>query len=835
VHWATLDIPNVARRLQSDVARGLPAEEAAARLARDGANAIPEAPPPGWPRVLMAQFADVMILLLLAAALVAAAIGELRDAGLIVLILVLNAVIGAAQERRATRAVAELKRLVAPTVKVVRDGAEWLVPARELVVGDLALVEAGGRVGADLRLCDVRDLEIDESALTGESVPVAKSPAAIADGDAPIGDRHDMAFSGTLATRGAAHGLVVATGARTELGRIAGLVSEQKPPPTPLQRRLARVSRRLAVAAIAICAVVFAAGVLRGESPLAMLLTATSLAVAAIPEALPAVVTVLLAVGARKMARHNALIRRLPAVETLGSVTYICADKTGTLTENWMRVAEIRAADVDVLLTAMALCNDADHASGEPTERALAEYARAHGFDRPMLERRLPRVATFAFSSARKRMTTVHEGAAGRVAYMKGAPEVLLRDDARWQAAADALARSGLRVLAFARRAGGGDPDAVDGGVEILGLAGLVDPPRTESAGAIAACREAGIVPVMITGDHPETARAIARTIGLADADGVITGRELAALGDAELAARVLGTRVYARVDPSQKIRIVEALQARGQFVAMTGDGVNDAPALARADIGVAMGRGGTDVAREAAGLVLLDDNFVSIVRAIREGRRIFDNIRKFIRYVLTCNLAEVLTILIAPFFGMPLPLLPVQILWINLVTDGLPGLALAAEPAEPEVMRRPPTPPRAGLFDASMWWHIGLAGGFMAALTLVAQHAGLAGGSAAWQTMVFTTLTFLQLGQALVVRAGSRSIVADSPLRNPYLLGAVAVTAALQIAVVYLPVGNLLLHTTPMTLAELALCVAAALAGIAFGEMLKRLSRVKRAAATRA
>ncbi len=831
--WSSLDVSAAADALSSDPSAGLDKAEARARLERDGANLIEAAAGPKLWRLALGQFSDVMVLVLLAAALVAAVAGEIRDSGMIALILLINAVIGFFHELRATRAVAALKRLVPHEVLVIRGGRSCHVSADDLVVGDLVMLESGGLVPADIRLTQVRDLEVDEAALTGESLSAHKISEPLAGEDLPLGDRINMAYRGTLVTRGSASGLVVATGSGSEIGKIAGMLDPGSRVRTPLQKRLGRVSRQLAFAAFAVCVIIFAVGLLRGHPPLIMFMTAASVAVAAMPEALPAIVTVLLAVGARKMARHNALIRRLPAVETLGSVTYICTDKTGTLTQNRMHVVAVRSERMEELLKAMALCSEVDSTgedgpTGEPTELALSQYAGEQGHDRKTLEETFPRVATFAFTSDRKRMTTVHRTDTGYVSYMKGAPEVLLAHVPGRQEEVDELARGGMRVLAFARRITAAPPqtDGIDADLEILGIVGLQDPPRAESAPAIAMCKAAGISPVMITGDHPQTARAIAEEIGLAGpGDGVVSGPELARLSDDALAERVLTTRVYARVDPAQKIRIVEALQAQGEFAAMTGDGINDAPALSRADIGVAMGHIGTDVAREAADLVLLDDNFASIVAAVREGRRIFDNIRKFIRYVLACNLAEVLTIFFAPLLGLPLPLLPLQILWINLVTDGLPGLALAAEPAEGDVMRRAPLPPDRGLFNAAMWRNIAVFGGFMAAVTLGVQYGALSAGSANWQTMVFTVLTFLQLGQAVAARSNHKSIFRQNPLGNPFLLVAIAVTAALHLVVIYHPLGQSLFHTTPLTMRELGLCALLSLSGLALSEGLKLIA----------
>jgi len=656
---------------------GLAADEVSARQQRHGLNRLPEAAPrPAWRR-LLDQFKDFMIIVLLAAAVLSGLIGDLADTLVILVIVLLNAAIGFWQERRAEAALQALQRMAAPRATVRREGGEVkVVETEHLVPGDVVLLEAGNLVPADLRLHQVAQLRVDESALTGESVGAEKVLAHLPVGERPLGDRINMAFKGTLVTHGRAAGLVVATGARTELGKVATLLSAAPDRATPLQQRLAAFGKRLSVVVIAICLLVFGIGVLRGAPVLLMALTAISLAVAAIPEALPAVVTVLLALGARRLATVNALVRRLASVETLGSVSVICADKTGTLTENRMQLRQHRAWGVpdDALWTALVLCNDAapapDGWHGEPTETALLQAAHDAGLDVAALQQGQPRRHEWPFDALRKRMTTLHAlptRESGWRAYVKGAPESVLprcanladRDAAL--VTAQQWAALGMRVLAVAQRDGQGDvtsldADAFEQGLTLLGLVGLIDPPRPEARAAVGECIAAGIRPVMITGDHPATALAIARDLGIASpadaaADagpakpgegGVLTGAELGRLDDATLATVVPRVSVYARMDPAQKIRIVQALQAQGQFVAMTGDGVNDAPALQCADIGVAMGKGGTDVARQAASLVLLDDNFATIVGAVREGRRIFDNIRKFIRYALTGNSGEI-------------------------------------------------------------------------------------------------------------------------------------------------------------------------------------------------
>ena len=849
--WHALDAALVAEKLAVDSATGLTAAEADRRLLQHGANELRERPRrPPW-RMLFDQFTDFMILVLIAAAVVAGVVGDLADTLAIVVIVLLNAVIGFVQEYRSERAMAALKQMAAANAVVLRDAERLTLPARLLVPGDVVLLEAGNIVPADLYLMETAQLHADESLLSGESATVEKHAARVAAAEAVLGDRHNMAYKGTLITQGRGRGTVVATGMATELGTIAALLDSGPEPMTPLQRRLAAFGRRLALAVLAICAILFLVGLLKGEAPMLMFLTAVSLAVAAIPEALPAVVTILLALGARRMARENALIRRLPAVETLGSVTFICSDKTGTLTLNRMSVQEIFAdgearlewkavaqnAPWSELFTAMALDNDAVKSSrsgahhkisGDPTEAALLAAAADCGFEKTTLEQRRPRVLELPFDSGRRRMTTIHRTERGFVACTKGAPEsVLDRCSAALQAhgetpmdralvmqEAERMAADGLRVLAFAQRDWTSLPDienaeGVENNLVFLGMVGLMDPPRAEAKKAVELCRTAGIAPVMITGDHPATARAIARRLEiLGDGGEMMTGAELARLDQAALRKRVEQVRVYARVDPAQKIRIVEALQANGQLVAMTGDGVNDAPALKRADIGIAMGKGGTDVAREASSMVLLDDNFATIVTAVREGRRIFDNIRKFIRYAMTGNSAEIWTLFLAPLLGLPIPLLPIHILWVNLVTDGLPGLALAAEPAERGVMRRAPRAPQESLFAHGMWQHIIWVGLTIAAICLVTQALAIRSGSNHWQTMVFTVLTLAQMAHVLAIRSERESLFTQGLASNLPLLGAVTLTFVLQLATIYVPFLNPIFKTAPLTLFELGLCL---------------------------
>jgi len=849
----------VVRALDSHPGHGLSGGEARRRLLARGPNELVAARARPWWKMLARQFTDLMIVVLVGAAVISGLIGELRDTLVIVVIVLLNAAVGFVQEFRAERALAALAQLVPASARVRRGGADRHIPVREVVPGDLVLLEAGSLVPADVRLLSAHGhLTVDESPLTGEAHPVEKSPLRLIDPALPVVEQSNMVFKGTLVSGGRAMGVAVATGMATQLGRTARLLAGEQAGTTPLKRRMDAFGRRLALFVLGICAVIFGAGLLRGEPTLLMFLTAVSLAVAAIPEAFPAVLTVTLAVGARKLAAAGALIRNLPAAETLGSVTFICADKTGTLTSGRMAVSAVwvdgewqplSAAPGDSPLgelgRAVALNSNvapvagADRppdagpvaGRGASTEEALAEAAGAAGFHRQELERAWPRLAEVPFDSVHKRMITLHRSASeggGTVAYVKGAPEQVLGacgEDAQGTAATAAARRAedGERVLAFAWRmvdadsVGAGSGAIPDSGYRLLGLVALTDPPRPEAAAAVAECRRAGIVPVMITGDHPDTARAIAMHLGIAaPGDPVLTGRQLAALTDAALAERVRRVTVYARMAPEQKIRIVRALQADGECVAMTGDGVNDAPALKAAQIGVAMGQRGTDVAREAAGMVLLDDNFATIVAAVREGRRIFDNIRKFIRYSLTSNAGEIWTLFLAPFLGLPLPLLPTHILWVNLVTDGLPGLALAAEPEERGVMRRPPRPPGEGIFARGMWQHVLFVGLLIGGLSILTQAWAIgAGEEDRARTMVFTVLTFCQLAHAMAIRSERDCLFTIGIGSNPLLLAAVLATVGLQVAVIYLPVGNTLLHTVPLSAGEMAFCLL--LPGVVF------------------
>jgi Ca2+-transporting ATPase len=860
--WAT-EPDKIAERLRTDLATGLTSEEAGRRLHAVGPNELPEAESSRWWTLFLRQFANTMIVVLAVAAAVTFVIGERTDTIVIAVIVVLNAVVGFVQEYRAEQAMTALRQLTITPAQVLRGGDIAEVPSTDLVPGDVVQVKAGELVPADLRLVEVHAFRADEAALTGESQPVGKAAQVMAQ-DAAISDRENMAFKGTAATYGRATGLVVATGMGTEIGKIAAMLGRSKSPDTPLQRRLAILGRRLAAAALVVCAIVFVAGVATGQPAEEMFLTAVSLAVAAIPEGLPAVVTVALALGARRMATRRAVIRRLPAVETLGSVSVICTDKTGTLTENRMMVervwtpagtytvtgrgyapeGEVDGPDGDDpglqrLAQVAAACNDAVlhppsdpggewTLTGDPTEGALAALASRLGLDASELDARLPRHAEVAFDASRRRMTTVHKRGNAYWVAVKGAMETLaplLRDeDADLVAAArrnaDQLTAEGYRVLALAERDAESIPDRLEDLEAELRLAGLVaiaDPPRAEVGDAVATCRAAGVTPVMITGDHPGTAGAIAERIGLLDGGDkrdLLTGDQLAALDDDSFQSQVGSVGAYARTTPEQKLRIIHAWQAQQAVVAMTGDGVNDAPALQRADIGVAMGITGTDVSKEASDMVLADDNFATIVAAVEEGRRIYDNIRRFVRYLLTTNSGEIWVMLLAPLLGLPVPLVATQILWINLITDGLPAVALGMEPAERNVMRRGPRPANESILAGGLWQHALWVGLLMAAVVIPLQAVSRAA-DWPWQTMVFTTLALLQLGHALAVRSETQSTFTLGLRSNWWLVGAVALSLVAQLAVVYVPALRLAFQTEALSAAQLA--VVAVLSTAAF------------------
>jgi len=869
-----MDAEEVLRVLDS-CRRGLSIAEAKRRLSEYGPNILKEEDRKKiWP-ILSGQLKDVMILILLAAAVIAGWMGDFTDAAMILVVVGLNAFLGFAQQYRAERALDALKKLERLQVVVRREGEFEEIPSRELVPGDLMALNEGQRIPADGRIIESVQLRLNESQLTGEPTPVAKHPRALHKKDLPLGDRFNMVFMGTSVVGGHAWAVVTKTGMQTELGKIARLLQTVEDRKTPLQLRLTHLGKWLAGAAAAMTAVIFIAGLVRGEPVKAMLLTAISLAVAVIPEGLPAVVTIVLAVGAQAMVRRNALIRNLPAVETLGSVTTICSDKTGTLTQNVMsvemvffegRLVNITGMDyvpegnfyekgerlnpknepaLLQLLRSAALCSNARLEQrenrwiilGDPTEGALLAAAAKAGFWKDRLEGEYPRIAEKPFDSNRKLMTTVHRDPSSRLwAFSKGGIEEILRravsvtegeilmpltrhhHDRIMQIHRE-LAADGVRVLAFAMRGLESEPAEenlkdVENELIFLGLLGMMDPPRPEVLAAVASCREAGIRPVMITGDHRMTAESVARHLKIQGLkDRVLTGEDLEAMSPEELTPLVSDVSVYARVSPDQKVKIVQALKRRGEIVAMTGDGVNDAPALRMADIGVAMGRGGTDAAREASDMVLLDDNFATIVSAVKEGRIIYDNIRKFTRYMLSTNSGEIMTMFFAILFGLPLPLLPVQILWINLMTDGVPALALGVEPAERDVMKRPPRDPDESLFAGGLGPQIVWVGLIMGLGTIgIFGWAQSTQGLEHGQTAAFFVLTIFQMFSVLAMRSERNALWTIGFFSNPKLISAVVMIVALQLAITYSSVLQPFFHTTALTMEELTLCLGVAL-----------------------
>ncbi len=885
--WHATGVAEVANALATDPSRGLSRAEAALRFAREGPNEIRGASDASLLALLAAQFRSLVVWLLIVAAVVSGALGEWIDGGAILGIVLLNAAIGFFQEYRAERAVAALARMTAPRARVVRDGRSELVSAREVVPGDLLVLDAGDLVAADARLVEASLLRVNEAPLTGESEPVEKGEQTLAP-ETPLADRRNQVFLGTSVSGGSGRAIVVATGMRTEVGHIAGLIESATEEQTPLQRRLDVVGRQLLWGCLAVVALVSGLGWLRGSAPLELFLGAVSLAVAAVPEGLPAVVTVALALGVERMARRNALVRRLPSVETLGSTQVICTDKTGTLTVGQMTVRRLLTSgavlrvtgegygaagqvlgenardgqqDARDLLWAAAACNDAEIAreggsfrsAGDSTEVALLVAAAKAGIYREEIEASEPRLQTLPFDSDRKRMCVVRSRRGERVAYVKGAPEIILERcaylhtregvvplDAETRAQlAQAVAQFGseaLRVLGVAERIlPTKSPADLETSLALLGFAGLQDPPRAEAREAIARCRSAGIRVVMITGDHPATARAIAAELGMLGAgDEVLTGTELEALSPAAFRERVAHVAVYARVTAEQKLHIVRAWKARGVVVAMTGDGVNDAPALREASIGVAMGITGTEVAKEASDMVIADDNFASIVAAVEEGRGIFDNVSKTLAYLLAGNLGELALMLGAGLMGLPVPLLPVQLLWINLVTDGLPALALASDPIDPDLLRRPPRPPTAQLADAATLRGLLLTGGLTAAVALSAYWFELRAGAgvALARNAAFSTLVFAELLRSFGARSGTRLLHEIGIFSNLRLVAIVSASFGLQLAIHHNPNLARLFGTSPLSLAQCLAQIALGCVPLAVLELRKVVSRRRKATA---
>jgi Ca2+-transporting ATPase len=876
--WHTLAPDDVLQQLGTRPS-GLTGTEATERLTMHGPNELQALDHTSAWQTFVAQFKNVLVLILLGATVVSAFLGHTLEAFVITVIVLFAVLLGFIQEYRAGRALEALRRMAAPTAHVMRDGTETAMPARELVPGDVVILRAGDRVPADVRVLLAVNLAIDEAALTGESVAVEKTVTALDDPALALGDRTNLAYAGTLVAHGRGQAVVVATGMATEFGRISRLVQTVEAGRTPLQENLDRLGATLGKAALVVVALIVAVGLWRGLPPLDMFLFGIALAVAVVPEALPAVVTISLAIGVRRMVRRNALVRRLPIVETLGSTSVICSDKTGTLTRNEMTVRHVfvDGTVIDVsgagyepmgqfqisyrpvppsstlleLLRAGVLSSDARLVSvdgrwtieGDPTEGALLVAAAKAGLAEDVLERDAPRIHEIPFTSERRRMTTLHSTPAGTVAYSKGATEVVMADCVTQaiqgndvpltasdregvQEMERQFAREGLRVLAVARKDGAKETSA-EQEMTLLGLIAMMDPPRPEASAAIATCQTAGITPVMITGDHPLTARTIATELRLLGHRRVVSGHELDAMSDQALATDISNIGVYARVSPSHKLRVIDAWQSRGDVVAMTGDGVNDAPALKKADVGIAMGITGTDVSKEAAGMTLLDDNFATIVAAIEEGRIVFGNIKKYLMYLLSCNVGEIVVMACAVLAGLPLPLTAVQILYVNLATDGLPALALAVDPPERDLMRRQPRSPRAGIFTRPVL-ALMLTGGLWTGLVNIGLFAWLLRTGRPLDeamALTFVLLVLIQFFNAYNYRSDRLSVV-QQPLANRWLNVAIVWELVLLMLVVYLPFFHEPFGTFPLSPGDWALTCGLAFTVVPVLETVKWMRR---------
>ena len=856
-------VEEVSKEFQTDAERGLSPDEIASRLEKYGKNMLIQKK--GRPFIVMflEQFKSFLIILLIIAAVISGVMGVrtgegLLDTYIIMGILLLNAFIGAYQEYQAQKSMDALKKMAAPMAKVVRGGESYIVNVEDVVPGDVVVLEVGDIVPADIRLSESVNMSIQESSMTGESVPVEKSPDTIAEKEVPLGDRKNMAFSSGVVTFGRGKGIVVGTGMNTEIGKIAGMLNRDSDTQTPMQVRLEKLGKVIGIASILICVVIFIIGVLYGRDIIGMFMVAVSLAVAAIPEGLPAISTIILSMGVRRMARHNAIIRKLPSVETLGCTTVICSDKTGTLTKNQMTVVEDYAVsgNIDRLVSVAVLCCDAKMVRssdgsttkvGDPTEIALIDLGARHGVVKDTIESQCPRVGEVAFDSSRKRMTTINRMEDGslranvkggldeilsvcdRIETADGVREITTSDIVDLQKRNESMAESALRVLAMAYRPMdevSNEMEEVERNLIFVGMVGMIDPEREEVVGAIAECRSAGIRPVMITGDHKVTALAIAKKIGIfRDGDLAITGTDLEKLDDAYFDANVDKYSVYARIAPEQKERIVTAWQKRGEIVAMTGDGVNDAPALKKADIGVSMGITGTEVAKDASDMVLQDDNFVTIVSAVSEGRRIYDNILKTILFLLSTNLGEVILLFITSIFNMGIPLLPIHILWINLVSETFPALALSLDPAAKDVMSKSPRGKGKQFMDRGMIWRISYQGLMVTAITLTAFIIGKnQGGEALGQTMAFASLIMAKLVHAGNLHSNTESRFKFNILDNKPLIFALLMSLVLTLAVLLISPLMTAFEFVSMNLNQWGIIVLLALVPFVVVELFKAL-----------
>ena len=892
INWYTRTVKDVTQYFNVDSSKGLSSKEVKTRLEKFGPNQLKESKGRTVWDMFFDQFKEVLVLILLISVIISIFLGEAGDAIVIAVILVLNATLGVVQEFKAEKSLAALKKMTVPDALVMRNGKPTKIKSNQLVPGDIVLLEAGDRIPADLRLFKVTDIKVQEAILTGESEPVEKNSNALEQDKIPLGDRKNMAFMGTTIIAGRGEGIVVATGMDTEMGEIAGMLEEGKREPTPLQQKLNIMGKKLGLLILMIVAIIILLGCIRGIEFFDMFLIGISLAVAAVPEGLPAVVTIVLALGVQRMIKKNVIIRQLPAVETLGATTVICSDKTGTLTQNQMTVKILALPDktievegegyqpfgqfyhsgrtiqpsddltISLLLKGAVLCNNAilqqnsDNQQweiiGDPTEGALVVTSAKAGYQKKGLENEYPRVKELPFDSDRKRMSTIHRSPEESfIVFVKGAPDQVITqckyymengkqkefDDSAREKVFEQnkkLAASALRVLALAyRKLNDGEENGlnqklknedIENDLIFLGLMAMIDPPRKEAIHSVDTCRKAGIQPIMITGDYSLTAKAIASQLGIYHSgDRIITGMDLENMTQEELEKVVLNTTIFARVSPRHKRRIVRALQKNRQVVAMTGDGVNDAPALKESNIGVAMGITGTDVSKEASDMILMDDNFSSIVAAVEEGRKIYQNIKKFIQYLLSCNLGEILTIFCAILIGLPRPLIPIQILWVNLVTDGLPALALGLDPAEEDLMNQMPREPDEAIFSGKMGFNIFSQGIFIGAITLVAFILGIRNYSLEiGQTMAFATLSFSQLWQSLNSRSPRLSLIKLGILTNRYLILAILISGSLQLGVMLIPTFQQIFKVLPLNGYQWTVVILLSFSPIIYVEILK-------------